>query len=127
MTGKELYPLVYRIVKRAQKENNNLRKFIDYYEWSMRIPNPIIVSDELADALCTSVSSSHGLGLEIFYQEKVFLKDLKSTRLSPILDYLLSKKNSEGESFKVLGEIIREVFKGRKIPNEIDNQLLRTI
>lgn len=42
MKGKEIYPLVYEIVKRAQKENPNLKNFVNSYEWSKRIPKASI-------------------------------------------------------------------------------------
>ena len=31
MKGKEIYPLVYKVVKRAQKENPNLKNFVKSY------------------------------------------------------------------------------------------------
>ena len=127
MKGKEIYPLVYKIVKRAQKENPNLKNFVDYYEWSKRIPGPQVITDELADALCTSVSSSPGVGLEIYYQEKVYIKDLQSTFLDNQLTYLLSESSSDGNKFRVLGEIIRTVFDGRKVPNEKDKEFLTSL
>ncbi len=127
MKGKEIYPLVYKIVKRAQKENPKLKNFVDYYEWSKRIPGPQVITDELADALCTSVSSSPGVGLEIYYQEKVYIKDLQSTFLDNQLAYLLSESSSDGKKFRILGEIIRTVFDGRKVPNEKDKELLTSV
>jgi hypothetical protein len=127
MTGKELYPLVYQIVKRAQKENLTLKNYTNYYQWSLRIPIPKTLNDELADALCTSVSSSAGVGLEIYYQEKVYLIDLQSTFLDNQLSHLLSDNNLGGKSYRVLGEIIRSVFKGRLVPNEKDKELLNSI
>ena len=127
MTGKELYPLVYQIVKRAQKENLTLKNYTNYYQWSLRIPIPKTLNDELADALCTSVSSSPGVGLEIYYQEKVYLIDLQSTFLDNQLAYLLSESSSDGKKFRILGEIIRTVFDGRKVPNEKDKELLTSL
>lgn len=127
MKGKEIYPLVYKIVKRAQKENPNLKNFVDYYLWSKRIPGPQVITDELADALCTSVSSSPGVGLEIYFQEKVYIKDLQSTFLDNQLTYLLSESSSDGKKFRILGEIIRTVFDGRKVPNEKDKELLTSL
>ena len=127
MKGKEIYPLVYEIVKRAQKENPNLKNFINYYEWSKRIPKPQDISDELADAICTSISSSPGVGLEIYYQEKVYPKDLQSTFLDNQLNYLLSENSLDGKNFRTLGEIIRAVFDGNKVPNEKDKDLLTSI
>lgn len=127
MKGKEIYPLVYEIVKRAQKENPNLKNFVNYYEWSKRIPKPQVITDELADAICTSVSSSPGVGLEIYYQEKVYLTDLQTTFLTNQLAYLLSESSSDGKNFRILGEIIRTVFDGRKVPNEKDKELLTSL
>lgn len=127
MKGKEIYPLVYEIVKRAQKENPNLKNFVNSYEWSKRIPKPQFITDELADAICTSVSSSPGVGLEIYYQEKVYLKELQITFLDNELTYLLCESGSNGKNFRILGEIIRTVFDGRKVPNEKDKQLLTSL
>jgi hypothetical protein len=127
MKGKEIYPLVYNIVKRAQKENPNLKNFLNYYEWSKRIPKTQYITDELADAICTSVSSSPGVGLEIYYQEKVFLKDLQSAFLDNHLEYLLTERSSSGSNFRILGEIIRTVFEGRMVPNERDKELLTSL
>ena len=123
MKGKEIYPLVYKIVKRAQKENPNLKNFINYYEWSKRIPNPKDITDELADGICISVSSSPGVGLEINFQEKVFLKDLQSAFLDNQLNHLLSERSSDGNNYGILEKIIRTVF-GRMIPNEKEKELL---
>jgi hypothetical protein len=127
MKGKEIYPLVYRIVKRAQNENPNLKKYLGYYQWSKSIPAPINISDELADALCTSVSSSKGVGLEIYFQEKVFQKDLQFVSLEFQLTELLINITKEGEKYETLGEIIREVFEGRMVPNDSDIELLKNL
>jgi hypothetical protein len=124
MEGKKIYPLVYEIVKRAQKENPNLKNFVKYYEWSKRIPKPQVITDELADAICTSVSSSQGVGLEIYYFEKVYIKDLEYTFMDNQLTHLLSNINSDGKKFGFLGDIIRNGFDGRKVPNEKDKELL---
>ena len=124
MKGKEIYPLVYKVVKRAQKENPNLKNFVKSYEWSKRIPKPQDITDELADAICTSVSCSPGVGLEIYYQEKVYLKDLHSTFLDNQLTYLLNDSNADGNNIWKLGEIIRTVFEGRLVFNEKDKELL---
>lgn len=124
MEGKKIYPLVYEIVKRAQKENPNLKNFVKYYEWSKRIPKPQVITDELADAICTSVSSSQGVGLEIYYFEKVYIKDLEYTFMDNQLTHLLSNINSDGKKFGFLGYIIRNGFDGRKVPNEKDKELL---
>lgn len=127
MTGKDLYPLVYRIVTRAQKQNLNLKNHITYYNWSLRIPNPSKVSDDLSNALCSSVSSSLVIGLEIYFQEMVYIDDLEATKLSPQLNYLLSEKKADGINFGILGEIIRTAFEGRKVPNDNDMALLNAI
>lgn len=127
MTGKELYPLVHRIVRRAQNEDHDLQRFPNYFEWSKHIPKPNKVSKELASALCTSVSCSQGVGLEIFYQQKVYLTDLEATGLTDPCVSLLGRKDPEGTDYRLLGEIIRTAFTGRMVPNEDDNALLRSI
>lgn len=127
MKGNEIYPLVYRIVKRAQKENLLIRNFVDYFQWSLRIPKPQNIPIELADALCTSVSSSAGIGLEIYFQEKVYLRDLENTFLDDQLKHLLTESGSDKQNFRYLGVIIREVFDGRLVPNEKDKELLKSL
>jgi hypothetical protein len=130
MKGKEIYPLVYSIVKRAQKENPNLKNFASYYEWSMRIPKPKDITDELADAICTSISCSEGAGLEIYYQEKVYLIDLQSIFLYHQLahfSYFLNESSSDEKNFRTIGDIIRTVFEGRKVPNKKDKELLNAL
>jgi hypothetical protein len=127
LKGKDLYPLVYFIIKRAQKENQSLQYFINYFEWSKRIPLPENTSDELANALCTSISSSQGVGLEIYFQEKVFLNDISNTSLLIKLKYLFIDNLSNDENYILLGNLIREIFDGRLIPNELDNELLKNI
>jgi hypothetical protein len=127
MNGITLYPLVYRIVKRAQKENLSLKNLSSYFDWSLRIPKPENVTEELANALCTSISSSKGVGLEIYFQEKVYVEDLEATNLSPTLNYMLTSTISDEYNFEVLGKIIRKVFDGRMVPNDQDIELLKTI
>ena len=125
MKGKEMYPLVYNVVKRAQKENPNLKKFLNYYEWSKRIPKPQDITDELADAICLSViSSPEDVGLEIYYQEKVYLKELQSAFSDIQIAYLQDKISSEGNNYHILGVIIRTLFKDRIVPNEKYKELL---
>jgi hypothetical protein len=129
MTVKEIYSLVYDIVRRAQKENTNLKISNEIYEWSKRIPKPSQVTDELAEAICISISSSGPhYGLELLYQEKVFFKDLKSASLEDKIPHLLVEKNTDGNRFSTLGDLIREVFKHRALtPNHKEKELLQKI
>jgi hypothetical protein len=129
MKPSEIYPLVYEIVRRAQKENTNLRDSIGLYEWSKRIPKPLTITDEIAEAICISVSSSGiDYGLEILFQEKVYLKDLRSASLDNQIPHLLSEISSDGNRFKELGYIIRELFKHRNlILSEREKEMLQKL
>jgi hypothetical protein len=57
----------------------------------------------------------------------VYLKELQITFLDNELTYLLCESGSNGKNFRILGEIIRTVFDGRKVPNEKDKQLLTSL
>jgi hypothetical protein len=126
MNGEDLYPLVFHIVKRAQKENTKLRSYTLYYDWSTRIPMPSNVSQDLASALCTSVSHSANYGLEIYFQERVYVSDLILTKTLP-LEYLLKSQDETGEKFETLGSIIRKTFSGRLVLDAEDKKLLSDI
>ena len=126
MNGEDLYPLVFHIVKRAQKENTKLRSYTLYYDWSTRIPMPSNVSQDLASALCTSVSHSANYGLEIYFQERVYVSDLLITKTLP-LEYLLNSQDETGEKFETLGSIVRKTFSGRLVLDAEDKKLLSDI
>jgi hypothetical protein len=112
MTGKELYPLVYHIVTQAQKtEKQVFKRYPPAFNWSLNIPNPNSVTEELAAALCTSVvQGKDNLGLELFFPEKVHLEDLIKTKTKDKIEILL-KWEEDGKIFGQLGAIIQEVFK----------------
>jgi hypothetical protein len=127
MTGKELYPLVFQIVKRAQKENPKLKSYTIYYGWSTRIPEPSKVSEDLASALCTSISHSANYGLEIYFQERVYENDLLITKTVDSIKYLLENLDENGNKYQTLGFIVRKVFSGRMVLDSEDLKLLSSI
>lgn len=127
MTGKELYPLVFQIVKRAQKENPKLKNYTIYYDWSTHIPEPSKVSEDLANALCTSVSHSANYGLEIYFQERVYENDLLITKTGDSIKYMLENLDENGNKYQTLGSIVRTVFSGRMMLNPVDIKLLSNI
>jgi hypothetical protein len=112
MTGKELYPLVYHVVKQAQKTDKQVFKnCAEMFSWSLKIPKPNAVSAEVAEALCTSVSQSGRIGLELYFPEKVYLEDLIKTNTKDKIEKLL-KWEEGGKSFGQLGAIVRDIFTG---------------
>lgn len=124
MTGKELYPLVYHIVKQAQKTNKQVYKNCsEMFDWSLRIPKPDSVTEEVAEALCTSVSQSGRIGLELYFKEKVFLEDLITTKLNDKADYFL-RSEEEGQQFSTLGNIVRSILNGPLVLTPIQINLL---
>lgn len=128
MKGQEIYPLVYHVVKRAQKDKEDVIIYPDYFEWSKKIPSPQLANEELTNALCSSVSASPPrVGLEIYFQVKVYPSDLQSVHLENRLDYLLTDRDAKGNRFQVLGRIVREVFEGRKSTNAEDVAFLESL
>ena len=132
MKSTELYKIVYLIVKKALKNDDpKFETVSNMYAWAQLIPASEGVREKMADALCTSVSQSTHIGLESFFKECVYLEDLsEAINNKAILERLkdqLNRKDADGKSYTILGQIIRDNFKGRLTLNEEDQVLLESI
>lgn len=125
MSGLRLYPIVYAVVRRAQNNISHaaeLQQFEKYFAWSLRIPEPEKITLELANALCTSVSQSAGVGLEIFCQQTVFVQDLLNCGFEDF-----TSNNQNDEEFCTLLHLIRIYYDGPLVLGEDEINLLKTI
>ena len=109
------YKLVYLVVNRTLESNKPIQKGCEkMFEWAKRIPSPKKCSKNMAIALCRSVSQSREIGLECFFQEPLYLSDIRKVNGFKIKEEIEFKKfekiNISGDSYLELGNFIRQFF-----------------